>query len=214
MRRRLTAFIGQASPTNLAIYLTLGVLVPPVVLMFVLLATLDDVEIWSGFGQWVGGIGALFAGVIALVVSQRERFVAKRDGRMRSLSQAHLVLGPGGNPGFRPISDWPGVPDAVSVMEFPFANWSDGPVRDVHAELWVDGEHRPREIIAPVVRRDEEVCLKLVFTKTYDSIGGWRVRWTDGDGQSWYRDHSPEKAPAHFTDDMLGWSPYRQPPQP
>lgn len=210
MRRRIITFFEQAPPTNLAIYLTLAVLVPPCILMFVLLALLDNVEVWAGFGQWVGGIGALFAAVVALVVSQRERFVAKKDARLRSLAQAHLVVGPGGNPGFRPVTDWPGIPDAVVMMEFPFANWSDRPVRDVYAELWVDGEHMPRASHVPIVRRDEEFPLKLVFTKTYECIGGWRLRWTDADGQRWYRNRYPQEAPEHFTDEMLDWSPYRQ----
>jgi hypothetical protein len=47
----------------------------------------------------------------------------------------------------------------------------------------------------PVVEAGGETSLTLNLLIRPNAIGGWRIRWTDADGQEWYKDRAPMRTP-------------------
>jgi hypothetical protein len=170
-----------------------------------------DVTGWQIASTIATGCAAVVALGVA-VMNTLNRLADKRAAKSaelaRSLTQARLVITPNGTPSFSPVENWPNIPDAVALVEFSFTNHGDRPVVDVYAELWVPGQDGPATAYAEVVRAGESRKLPMVFTQTYGSIGGWRIRWTDADGQQWYRDGYPQPEPKRFTPEMLNYNPW------
>lgn len=129
-----------------------------------------------------------------------ERRRGARTQASRRLAQARLIIT--GTPGSIPT---PSSDDRYhSKLTFQFDNHSDRPVLDVHVEAWAGGDpiDQPARwslqtrIVLPGAN-DPWVLNVVAETRDF-TLRAWRVRWTDADGQQWFRDRIHQRAPEHF----------------
>jgi hypothetical protein len=162
-------------------------------------STTDDVTAWATIALAAITFLTLLATIYFATAERRRTTKAEA---VRQLAQARLIVtgGPGTGPFGRREDGY------HCNLTFPFANHSDRPVLDVRVEAWASAEpldHPPTWALQTkiVLPGTDGPWVLDIATETPDlSLRAWRVRWTDADGQQWFRDQLHQQAPERFAD--------------
>ncbi len=153
----------------------------------------------TGWGTISLAAATFTAVVVSIWLARADRRRADRERDDRQRAQARLIR-----------ASAPTAPETERtetgyhhVFTFPFANYSDRPVMEVHLEAWA-GPGARLDQPAPWHATGDRIVFPgqekhyLVGAQSEEGnlgLGAWRVRWTDADGRQWCIDQIGQREP-------------------
>jgi len=148
----------------------------------------SDMNVWSGWGQWIGGIGALIAAYVALRISQKESVHRREQEHRRQFVDAHYLAVHGFS-----VKNWGTEPFVnIQIIQARDKDLQSRPLTNVYIPLLLPtGRWNFHELLAVELRQgnhDFEVQYEDLSGRVWQKFGDRLPREVTKQDHTWCKE--------------------------